>query len=60
MVNKQMKKIFNCISLTLLSLDTKEMQIKILIGHYMSIRMTEIKNNIPRVGEDVEQLKFTC
>ena len=58
MVNKQMKKMFNCISLTSLSLDSKEMQIKILIGHYTSIRITEIKNTIPRVGEDAEQL--TC
>ena len=60
MVNKQMKKMFNCISLTSLLLDSKEMQINILIGHYTSIRMTEIKNTIPRVGEDAEQLKFTC
>ena len=59
MVNKQMKKMFNCISLMSLSLDSKEMQIKILIGHYTSIRMTEIKNTTPS-GEDVEQMKFTC
>ena len=59
MVNKQMKKMFNCISLMSLSLDSKEMQIKILIGHYTSIRMTEIKNTSPS-GEDVEEMKFTC